>query len=94
MLEQQWHPMRLLACLPLAPVAVLAPFLNGAPSTVQRHTRALIEFDLVGSVEDPRPANGRPRHLLYLTGRGLQAAARDGAEPSLLLGSSPRAVAR
>jgi hypothetical protein len=69
--------LRLLARLPLAPLAVLGPFFAGGSSSLHRHARCLIDGDLVRVVSDPWQGTGRPRQLLYLSGRGLACVRND-----------------
>jgi hypothetical protein len=68
--------LRLLAWLPLAPLAVLGPFVACGSSTLHRHARCLVDGDLVRVLNDPWSGRGRPRQLLYLSRPGL-ARVRD-----------------
>jgi Replication-relaxation len=73
---------QLLAQLPLAPLKVLAPFVETPTSTLHRHVEHLVDAGLIGSVASPLPGHGRPGRLLYLSRDGLSATNSDGVEPS------------
>jgi hypothetical protein len=74
--------LRLLAWLPLAPLATLGPFVACGSSTLHRHARRLIDCELLRVMSDPWQGTGRRRQLLYLSQRGL-ALVRD-EEPVVL----------
>jgi len=74
----------LLAQLPLAPLKVLAPFVDGSDSTLHRHLNDLVDVGLVDSLPNQLQAEGRPGRLFYLASLGLTAARSDGVEPSAL----------
>ena len=65
----------LVACLPLAPLANLTPFLWCSPGTAHRRLKHLCEQGLLWSLTTPLRAHGRPARLLP-TDLGLAILAR------------------
>jgi hypothetical protein len=66
----------LVACLPLAPLAALTPFLWCSPGTAHRRLTRLCDEGLLWSLTTPLRAQGRPARLLLPTDLGLAVLAR------------------
>lgn len=66
----------LVACLPLAPLAALTPFLWCSPGTAHRRLTRLCDEGVLWSLTTPLRAQGRPARLLLPTDLGLVILAR------------------
>src|SRR5205085_9210983 len=81
---------RLVARLPLAPLGVLAPFLNSGTSTAHRRARQLCDRRLLTAISTPLRTGGRPARPLLPTQLGLGVLRQLGlTEPAVQAGLLP-----